>query len=202
MSQLSLFEEVPDTWTSSDDWETPKHIAIFLAATAEGIEPSKVLELGAGTGNIAQFLPPGSFAVERNPERVKQGVIRAPHCQWHCAGALDFAVQHPNQFDLIVGNPPFSLRSEWLKTICNRLLSPEGIVAWLLPTDSMQAKSSAKLFKRWTVVKKTEIIGRIAYLKNGKPESDRQVYDAIFHFQQRLPDGMPQKSEYSVVTFC
>lgn len=83
--QMSLFD-LPNYEAdfTPDCWETPDLVAQKMAAK---VLPSDrlIMESAAGTGQIAQFLPPGSFCCEIKPLRVEKLKLKAPHC--HAIGA-------------------------------------------------------------------------------------------------------------------
>ena len=181
-SQTALFEEDPSTWASSDDWETPT----WLAKAMAGRSHKRTLELAAGTGQIAQFLPVGSVCVELNALRVEIGKRRAPHCAWYLGDSTTPAIQGViGKFDTIITNPPFSVGIEFVRAAAN-LLSPEGLAHYLLPSAYFQSKERGMAFYKihratgLSIVGVTNLVGRAAYLRDGVPESGRMCDDSIF----------------------
>lgn len=181
IQQVLFGDPIPPTWTGSDDWETPGWLAKAMAGLAHG----RTLEMAAGTGQIAQFLP-GSTCIEINPARVAVGRSRAPECDWVCGSALDPFVQgQVGRFDTIITNPPFSLGVDFIKATA-ALLIPGGVAYFLLPSTFLQTKGCGGAFRRLAathqlhLVGKTELVGRPAYLMDGVEVSGRKCDDAIF----------------------
>jgi predicted RNA methylase len=165
----------------NDDWETPSEVARFMASL---VSPGlRVWEPSAGTGNIAMHLPDYNEITcsEVNPLRVEVGKIKAPHCDWICENSLGFA--RKNLFDVVIGNPPFSLGCEFL-AVADIALRETGSIFFLLPTEYFQAKKRATAFAKTGLViaHQWQITGRVSFVKNGKVVAGRMCGDTVFEF--------------------
>lgn len=195
--QLSLLDVPPapvatdptwGTWKTSDDWEAPDSVARAIAAEVRdgsipGLPRDRVIiDAGAGCGQISQFLPAGSICIESNLARVALGQLKAPHCVWHQANFLTWDFEADTAADLVIGNPPFSLAAEFLNHALE-LIHDRGRVVFLLPCDTVHKPEAflAKIKFDFTHSDRP-IVGRIAYLRDGRPVAGRQVYDSIFTF--------------------
>lgn len=204
-NQLTFIETailVSDEFTS-DDWETPQPVAryfgeivkeklTFLTQPSDFWQPPKtfkILDAGAGTGNITQFVTPQAFAdlevettaIEIKPGRVEAGKKKAAGANWICGDVSD--LPRESRYHTIVSNPPFG--KEAFPGFFNKLswlLEDRGSLILLLPSTFFQTQWGAKsLIKSpLKIAQKIEIIDRIAYEKNGIPQPNRQCYDAIF----------------------
>jgi hypothetical protein len=191
--QVALFSTqdysvVKDGWCS-DDWETPPQVARYMAQIAlrrtegAGSENLRWLEPSAGKGNIAQYLPNGTVCVESNPLRHLVGAV--PYQKWICGDFLAYAASgRAGKFDMIVGNPPFSLGCEFIAA-CAGLLTDNGRILFLLPTDYFQASGRAKAFRRsgLCITHKWEIVGRVGYEQEGIACDGRQCNDSVFELR-------------------
>lgn len=70
--QISLFE-LPNYETdfTPNCWETPDSVAQRITATINSSD-CHIIEPAAGTGQIAQFLPPSSLCCEIEPLRIEK----------------------------------------------------------------------------------------------------------------------------------
>ena len=181
--QISLIEEVPETFSNKDDYETPSWLGREMAAL---IKPTdrRICEPAAGAGQIAQFLPKDRTTLfEINPLRVDYGVkqhgltYRRP---------CDFLSMRPENgtWDVFTTNPPFSLAIEFIRKGLELLNPdyPEARLLYLLPHDFDQAIGRNKELQESNchIHHVYKVIDRIAYLKNGVPVKGRQIYDAIY----------------------
>lgn len=189
MKQLSLIEEEQALWTCSDDWETPDRIARFMGSLVKSTD-LQILEPAAGTGQIAQYLPEMTLCIEINPLRFEIGAARHSDQDWMRADFLASSipeflkVRDRYPFDLIITNPPFSLAIEFIERSLS-LLNPansDARLLFLLPTDFFQSGGRNATFQKMNahIHHKYEIVNRVAYLKNGIPKDDRQIYDAVY----------------------
>jgi hypothetical protein len=200
--QTSLFplpDYEPDF--TPDCWETPDHIAQRMASL---VLPSdrRIMEPAAGTGQIAQYLPPGSFCCEIKPNRVQRLRLKAPHCQPIQADFLSLERGMPplsefeglhQGFDVIVTNPPFSLAIEFIEQGL-RLLNtgnPSARLLYLLPIDFCSSVERGKAFQALEchIHHEYRILNRVAYMRDGKPQKGRQIYDAVFDIRQCILAG-------------
>ncbi len=185
---LPGFEPDIEEWTS-DDWETPSDIA---GAIARLIQPHEmdILEPAAGTGQILAQIPyhPDRIvtAVEIKQGRYKQGSTEDyPNlCQWLWGDFLEQSFDC--HFSLIVTNPPFSLRMEFIERSL-QLLTPNGRLLFLLPVDFYCGKAMGNKWRRLPcyIHKQYTIQNRVAYLDAlGQPQKGRQIYDAVFDIRK------------------
>ena len=180
-TQLSLFGESLDEWTN-DDWETPNDEAKAMAELTKRYEVD-ILEPAAGSGQIVQFIPPDECrnvtALELKPSRVKTGRDRCPNATWFQGDYLKH--EFDGKFDLIITNPPFLLRMEYIERSL-LLLKPKGRLLFLMPIDfycglkgDIWKSLGCRIDDQWTIQ------NRVSYLnKNGTPQPGRRVYDAVF----------------------
>lgn len=177
--------EPPKTWETDDDYETPDPEARMLAAQVlSGDE--LIIDAGAGCGNITQHLIRDGrrvIAIEANPKRLMIGQERWPKALWIKKDFLnvtpwDFG--NPQRVDLVIGNPPFSLLVDFINHSFGELLKPTGRIVLLLPGDTFHKPTIIKAIKQPFDLDERKVIGRISYLKDGIPQSGRQIYDSIF----------------------
>lgn len=190
VGQLELIPRAPSPWETSDDWETPDRVAKQMAGL---IKPSDLLivEPSAGTGQIARHLPAGALCIENNSCRCSIGAEVVPIHRWMLEDFLDVSRDElgvPHGVDLVIGNPPFSLWTDFLLHSLP-LVRPGGRVVFLGPCDQFHKPTELDRLGRWKDRIKViphPIVGRVAYLKNGVPVSGRQIYDSIFEVTQVL----------------
>ena len=184
MKQLSLIPSAPDTWETSDDWETPNDLARRIAGMVKPRDRF-IIEPSAGTGQIAQYLPPGAWCFESNSCRCSIGAENYGQHQWHMCDFLEVTnddLPGIGYADLIIGNPPFSLWTEFLAHALG-LIHGGGRVIFLGPCDQFHKPNELKKLAKWKDRIQAiphPIVGRVAYLKDGIQVSGRQVYDSIF----------------------
>ncbi len=166
-------------WTP-DDWETPDKVAYQMAAMIAADE-RVILEPSAGSGQIAQYLPPGAICVEKSVGRFRAGRHRCPDCEWHRADFLGWCEVEP--VDVVIGNPPFSLWAEFLSQSLD-LLAPAGRVLFLGPCDQFHKPTFLAKLSHPVEVTAHPVVGRVAYLKEGVPHRGRQIYDSIFEIRR------------------
>lgn len=188
---FNLIPVLDQEW-SNDDWETPDRVARQIATL---IKPDDlfVIEPSAGTGQIAQYLPAGSVCIEMSQYRCSFGAENLPQHYWVLR---DFLATTPDDFqsndwdvysiygepDLVIGNPPFSLWAEFLLHALS-LVRSGGRVIFVGPCDQFHKPTLWKKLKAWDNrirVDAHPIVGRVAYLKDGTPQTGRQIYDSIF----------------------
>ncbi|MEM9213961.1 MAG: hypothetical protein AAGD25_06400 [Cyanobacteria bacterium P01_F01_bin.150] len=173
---------------SPDDWETPDSLAAFMAAL---VQPNEmVLEPFAGTGQIAKFFRPGQLICgENNPARYAELIknvsfpaLYPPSCSDFFSGEFKYWSCLP--IDVVCTNPPFSRAVDAIKKGLEVLdsSSPSQRLLYLLPHDWDQAQGRNAQFSQLDchIHHIHKISGRVAYLKDGVPHSQRQIYDAVF----------------------
>lgn len=182
LEQTALFNPldysiIPTDW-SSDDWETPPPVAHFIASLLRPIEKN-ICEPSAGRGAIAQYLPNGATCIELNPDRFASGAV--PHQNWLCGDFLKYAQQPDQFFNVVVGNPPFSLGVEFIKAAMSIIVA-DGRVLFLLPSDFFQTKrvASQMVNAGIAISRQWQIVGRVSYEKEGITHHGRQCSDAVF----------------------
>lgn len=155
----------------ADAYMTPPGLAEAICdRLAKSVSPSaKVLEPSAGTGNFlraAQRLWPSAVGLELDPERAAQS---GSHC-------LDSLTLPPSQaFDLVIGNPPFSLAAEFVRWAHGQL-TPVGQVAFLLKLSFLSGKKRvAKLYSDFPLAELHPIVGR-AKFRGDMNSTDNQEY--------------------------
>jgi hypothetical protein len=109
------------------------------------------------------------------------GQVQAPEAIWLARDFLDLSSQDlPSKADLVIGNPPFSLLLEFINHSFDELLAPAGRIVLLLPGDTFNKPSVVNNITTPFALGERKILGRISYLKDGVPQSGRQIYDSIF----------------------
>lgn len=191
--QISLFPLLDyEADFTPDCWETPDDIAQKIAALVRSCDRT-IMEPAAGTGQIAQYLPSGSFCCEIKPLRVQRLKLKASNCHALQADFLFLRLDRPplsqfedlhQGFDAIVTNPPFSLAIEFIEQGL-RLLNkdnPNARLLYLLPIDfgcsikrgtALQALDCHIYHVYW-------VMDRIAYIRDGIAYKGRQCYDGVF----------------------
>lgn len=189
--QTNLLAEVgwvapppPEPFTT-DDWETPDDIAKALADLVRLDE--RVVEIGAGGGQISQYFYGSPICVEPSAKRVARGQEKAPHCNWAEDDFFHWADrQRKGSVDCFIANPPFSIALDLVEAALPLLTNP-GRFLLLLPTEFFQSQSRAAQLQALGLVISNEwrIAGRVHYLKLGVPQTQRQCYDSIFELRPR-----------------
>ncbi len=91
----------------------------------------------AGSGAITKYLPPGSYALERDEMRAKEGQLKAPHVTWITQDLLSEKTLRnllARDFDYIIANPDFGMAIVAL-ALAECVIKPKGQVWMLLPSD-------------------------------------------------------------------
>ena len=182
MNQLELIASPKNTWETSDDWENPDDLAQRIAAMVRA-DDAFIVEPSAGTGNIAKYLPKGTLCIEQNSCRCSIGAEMYGQHDWMLTDFLALSrwdFDRSGCPDLVIGNPPFSL---WTEFLIHALELGAARVVFIGPCDQFHKPTVWKKLGPWADRIKViphPIIGRVAYLKDGVPVQGRQVYDSIF----------------------
>lgn len=200
--EISLFPLADfEAGFTADDWETPDDVACRMAGL---VRPSdlRILEPAAGSGQIAKYLPSGSFCCEIKSNRVALGQKKAPQCHWKQYDFFTLAIElirlnEKNEArygcDVIITNPPFSKAIEFIEqglTLLNRDNSNARLL-YLLPIDFCSSIKRGMAFKALDchVYHEYRIMNRIAYIRGGKSVKGRQIYDAVFDIRPGRKPG-------------
>ena len=151
---------------------TPRGLARDLSVELVGMNATRILDLGAGTGRLA-FECRRLFAhrwngeprrelvcVERNPAYVQVGRKVLPEATWICADLLELPTMQLGAFDAAIGNPPFGTvartgnapgyrgrRFEYHAIAIAALFARYGV--FLIPQTSAPFRSSGRTGLTW-----------------------------------------------------
>ena len=185
MSQISQTQ----IWCP-DDWETPPVLAEKIAQLLTRFE-TNILEPCAGSGSLVKALAGANkwvaaYEISQTRfsqlekvawlfEKSKTSRVIATHCDF-----LNVDNEW-GDFDAVVANFPFSQIVKFIEHSM-KFLKPHGRLLMIAPLDCFCAKKrNADFLKLDLHIHAIHpIVGRVAYLKNGKPETNRQIYDAVF----------------------
>jgi predicted RNA methylase len=190
---MPLFDtaEFVDADFTSNDWETPTPVArCFVSKVREFVEfpghsfPARVLEIGAGNGQITKHLPAhwNVTAIESKASRCEWGKEVAPNAEWRHATVEAYLSRPVTSFDVILGNPPYGRKAfEPMLKILPSALKFSGTIALLLPSTFFATIWGADLLKNsgLSIVAKYEIRSRVSFLRNGVETKGRQCQDAF-----------------------
>lgn len=131
----------------SDFYATPLETVYALLDNYNGIRPDDfILEPSAGNGNIITALRNKGYknnidAIELREEERYNLIGKADR-----VGIFDFLTESiPYKYDVIIGNPPYSLAQEFIDKSLT-LLAPGGKLIFLLRTAFLESK---KRFEWW-----------------------------------------------------
>jgi hypothetical protein len=166
-------------------WETPTDIAKAIAGLLTHDE-GKILEPAVGSGQIAFELCTYAnvvslIGVEVLEQRADLAKKRLPSKLCKVLNQDFLAMPCKKGFDVVVTNPPFDKGMDFIEHSLG-FLSISGRLLFLLPIAYFQSQERARQFAGMNayIHRVYPVVGRIAYLKNGVPESGRQCEDAIF----------------------
>jgi hypothetical protein len=60
------------------------------------------------------------------------------------------------------------------------ILKESGVIVLLMPCDTLHKPTLLDAIEQPFHYRQRAILGRVAYIRNGKPVSGRQIYDSIF----------------------
>lgn len=131
----------------SDFYATPLESIYALLDNYDGIKSSDcILEPSAGNGNIIKALRDRGYdnfidAVELREEERYNLIGKADR-----VGIFNYLTESiPYKYDVIIGNPPYSLAQEFIDKSLS-LLNPDGRLIFLLRTNFLESK---KRFAWW-----------------------------------------------------
>ena len=155
-----------------------------------------ILEPCAGTGMIARAIVDiceiGGWEYELTAIEIRKdraAVLEDNRYFSIDADFLDFDFGD-ERFDVVITNPPFDIGMEILERSLD-LIKADGRCLFLLPIAYFQSQDRAKKFAKLNahIHRVYPIVGRVAYLKNGVPETGRQCEDAVFDVRLGKLDG-------------
>lgn len=148
---------VPDQKTHQF-YPTPEVVARAAVDLAEIRPGDACLEPSAGTGALADLMPPDTQCVELSSLHAK--VLEAKGFAVECGDFLEFAQQDARRWDRIVMNPPFSQgRAEAHVQAAAKLLKRGGRLVAILPASMRGAAVVDGLPARWSEVFANEFAG-------------------------------------------
>lgn len=130
----------------SDFYATPLETVYSLLDNYDGIKPGDtILEPSAGNGNIIQALRDRGYkniigAIELRAEEANNLVELADDVI--IANYLDLNPKNSDRWDVIIGNPPYSLAQEFIDKSLE-LLAPGGRLIFLLRTNFLESQKRA-----------------------------------------------------------
>ena len=183
---------------------TPDHVAVFLkqvldtyGMTATG---QKIIDLGAGHGQLSKNLPANTIAVEKETNRCDKGRRRAPLATWinediFGNSFLDYAIEHRGSFDIVVSNPDFEIALQSI-FVGLFLLKPNSKLFFLLPSDFFEASPArTRVYKILNChIEKEYKLGHLAFYEDDRT-AEKLSTDSIFV----LAHGRCSKYEYTVM---
>jgi hypothetical protein len=98
---------------------TPTRVSMFLrklVTDRERSNPTRCIDLGAGTGSLSRALPAGAVCVEKNSGRFHYGEEHDPAHRWIHEDVLNptFILENAGKFDLVISNPDFEVALDFL----------------------------------------------------------------------------------------
>ncbi len=187
---------------------------VLLGAWVEAESARRILDVGTGTGVIAVMLAQRNadahvHGVEVDPEACAQAVENMQSSPWadrlHAihSSIQEFAGSNPNNYDLIVSNPPFfsggvlsesahrlhvrhtvKLPHGDLLTASRKLLAPDGVFAVILPLlEGLRFVEMARNYRLYCE-RMTEV----------RTKADKPVSRLLLQFTPRIPDAVRKNS--------
>lgn len=172
----------PEVFTAND-WETPDEVARFIGSLIVSTDRT-FLEPAAGRGNLLKYLPADcpTLAYEIKAARVADGIREYPWALWANGDFLaesQYACRH-----VVISNPPFDLGVEFLRKSLDALdpTYRSARCLFVLPVDYWQSQKRCDALAAMDchIHRVYALRGRVAYIREGIPERNRQCYDAVF----------------------
>jgi len=168
-----------------------------------GVDHGTALEPSCGTGVFLHTAPAGIkvTGVELDPISAKAAAVLHDERHEVVNASLErFSTQDDRQFDVVIGNAPFGLRGSLVKddkpnrrTAEGYFLDtsldkckPGGIVAMIVPTGVLDAKSNRKL--RLDLLRKGEFLGAVRMPNTAFEHSHTEVTTDIVFYRKRGDD--------------
>lgn len=206
--ELALMRQYSGTGGIGDslnEYYTDPEVAVSMWAVLAklGIEGGEILEPSCATGVFMHTAPEGARVIGVELDSVSSKIAQALHGDRHevqNASLERFAHQDGGrQFDAVIGNAPFGLRGSLLKddkpdirtaegyfldTSIDKL-KPGGVVAMIVPTGVLDARSNRSLRER--LLRKAEFLGAVRMPNTAFEHSHTEVTTDIVFFRKR-PD--------------
>lgn len=179
--------------------------AMWMALRSLGFEGGSVLEPSCATGVFMHTAPPGVKVTGVELDPISSQVAQVLHGKNHeiVNSSLERFVSTDDenrQFDVVIGNAPFGLRGSLIKDDKPNLKTaegyfldtsldktkPGGIVAMIVPTGVLDAKSNRALRERLS--RKGEFIGAARMPNTAFEHSHTEVTTDIVFFRKRPDD--------------
>ncbi len=159
-----------------DFYSTPLEFCKAAVNIINDFNPTFICDPGAGNGVWGKILK------EKFPNSMLNGVEIQPfdkpiwYDNWYLGDYLKYE-PFTYKYDLIIGNPPYSLAEEFIRHSFN-ILSDNGYIVFLLRLSFLESKKRARsLFKEFPPLNVYISVSRISFTCDGK--SDDQAY-AVF----------------------
>lgn len=157
ISEIIVSGCIPDHKTHQF-YPTPETVARAAIDMADIKAHHSCLEPSAGTGALAQLMPPDTLCVELSALHAK--VLESKGLRVECGDFLAFAEADARTWDRVVMNPPFSQgRAEAHVRAAARLLKPGGRLVAILPASMRGSSVVEGMPARWSEVFANEFSG-------------------------------------------
>lgn len=153
-------------------YPTPPALISRIAAKIKG-HPRKFLEPSAGKGDLVEGIVaklrhrPDVFAIENDP--TLQATLRGKHLKLIDSDFLAFSA--PDQFDLIVANPPFDRGDAHLLKAISIMYS--GQIIFLLNAETLRNPVTNQ--RKLLVKKLAELGAEVEFIQNAFLDAERQT---------------------------
>jgi hypothetical protein len=184
-----------------DLYPTPYDVLMAIAYEWHWKEAKHILDVGAGDGRFGR-----EFGYYCSSLETKTGVeirdVKQPNDfqYWY---QIDYTkpvftyLMAQNQFDYIVGNPPFKFAEGIIRVAFTQLLEG-GRILMLLPSDfSHGAKRSSGLFTEYPPYRQIHIADRIDFTQSGNPHQNM----ALFEWRKNHKGFLGNPKEWLSVTW-